>query len=45
MTPARRKAPPTALTAGEREREFWRGVVRALLMLVGVIRAYKLGEC
>jgi hypothetical protein len=27
-----------------REREFWHGVVRALMMVVELIRVYKLGE-
>ena len=41
---ARRGPVKAEMTPEARERAFWRGVVRALMMLVGVIRAHKLGN-
>lgn len=38
-----RRAGPIAQSPEVREREFWRGVVRALMLVVELIRVYKLG--
>ena len=45
MTAARQGARAVAaMTPDAREQAFWRGVVRALMMVVELIRWYKLGE-
>lgn len=43
MTAAQRRAGVAAMTSEARERAFWQGVLRALMMVVELIRAYKLG--